>query len=79
MKLYPDELIGKEITVVEAKNPANLGLHGKVIDETKSTLKIETQGQVRTLFKKDIVLKINNQLIKGVELQKRPEDRIKGR
>ena len=77
--IYPHELIGEEVTIVKAKNPSNQGLQGKVVNETKFTLQIDVKGLIKTVFKKDIVLKIKDQLLMGVELTKRPEDRIKGK
>ncbi|MBT4151278.1 ribonuclease P, partial [Candidatus Woesearchaeota archaeon] len=38
---YPHELIGEEIVVVDATNPSLKGIKGKIIDETKHTLKID--------------------------------------
>tara|TARA_Y100000310_G_scaffold278642_1_gene297201 strand:+ start:20707 stop:20946 length:240 start_codon:yes stop_codon:yes gene_type:complete len=79
MKIYPYELIGEKVTVVKAANPSNIGLQGKIINETKATIEIEVHGKIKTIFKKDVVLKIKDQLLSGVELNKRPEDRLKGK
>jgi ribonuclease P protein subunit POP4 len=77
--IYPHEIIGEEVIVVKATNASNIGLRGKIVDETKVTLKIDVNGQIKTLFKKDVVLQIKNKLLFGVELAKRPENRLKGK
>ena len=79
IKIYPYELIGKEIEVTEADNKFNCGLKGKIIDETKLTLKIEQKGKIKTLLKKNITFKLSQtgQVIAGKTLAKKPEERIK--
>lgn len=79
-KVYPYELIGQEIEIIDSTNKSNLALKGKVIDETKYTLKISHQGKEKTLMKNNITFKLkkNAQLIKGKTLTQRPEERIKG-
>jgi len=39
-KIYPYELIGQEIEITNSKNKSNIGLKGKIVDETKYTIKI---------------------------------------
>ncbi len=76
-KLYPHELIGEEVEVVSSNNQSQVGIKGKVIDETKSTLNIN--GKV--LLKNNITIKhlSSGEIIHGQEIAKRPEDRIKGK
>lgn len=80
-KVYPHELIGLEIKVEDSKNKSDLNLQGKIVDETKYTLKIIHQGKIKTLMKNNITFKLkkNNQTFQGKDLTKRPEERIKGR
>ncbi len=79
-KIFPHELIGKEIVVINATNPSLLDLGGKVVDETKNTLVIEYKGEQKTLMKSqvDIKVKETDKIIEGKELARRPEDRLKG-
>lgn len=77
-----EELIGVNIEVAKAKNKANLNLRGKIVDETKNTITVQTEDKKRKMLQKDqVVLKIelNNRmfLIDGALLKGRPEDRIK--
>jgi len=71
------ELIGKTITVIDAKNPTINGIKGKVVNETKNTLTIKTEKKEKTIPKNQIIIQINNQKIYGKMLSFKPEDRIK--
>jgi len=79
-KKYPYELIGQEIEIIEAKNKSNLHLEGKIVDETKYTIKIDHKGKIKTLLKKNISFKLKqtNKCIEGKNITQRPEERIKG-
>jgi len=78
--VYPHELIGELMEVVKTTNKANLTVKGKIVDETKSTLKIEQRGKIKILLKSSIVFKISRtgEVIEGKTIIKRPEDRVKG-
>ena len=78
-KIFPFELIGKEITIVDSTNKSHVGLTGKIVDETKNTIKIEQRGKIKTLLKNNIKFKIDRIVINGKSIMKRSEDRIKGR
>ena len=75
--LYPHELIGEEVEVISSSNESQIGIKGKVINETKSTLNIN--GKV--LLKNSITIKhlSSGEVSHGQEIAKRPEDRIKGK
>jgi ribonuclease P protein subunit POP4 len=79
--IYPGELVGQEIEIIEAKNTYNLSVKGKVVDETKTTLKVEQSGKFKTLLKNNITIKLikSGKIISGQEMAKRPEERLKGR
>lgn len=78
--VFPHELIGEDITVIAATNPSLVGVTGKVVDETKATLRVLQDGIIKTLLKNVIVLKLlrTGKIIDGKTLMKRPEDRLKG-
>ena len=80
-KIYPYEFIGQEIKIIASKNKDNLSIQGKIVDETKYTLKVLHQGKIKTLLKNNITfqLKKTNQNIDGKTITKRPEERIKGK
>ncbi len=71
------ELIGLTIKIVDSKNKANIGLEGKIIDETKNLLIIKSKGKIRKIIKKDVVIEINKKKIRGEQLIGRPEERLK--
>ena len=74
---YAEEIIGKTIKVIKSTNKDNEGLEGKVVDETKNTILVKTKKGEKRLMKNTITIMINNQKIKGKQLLKRPEERIK--
>ncbi|MEM4336730.1 MAG: ribonuclease P protein subunit [Candidatus Woesearchaeota archaeon] len=53
-KIY-GKLIGKEIIIKEAKNKTLIGAEGKVIDETKNTIKILKDKKEKTIIKNQIL------------------------
>lgn len=79
IKIYPHELIGKEMEVIKARNKFNIGIKGKIVDETKSTLKVEQGGKIKTLLKKNVMFRLcrTGQVIDGKTIAKKSEERIK--
>ncbi len=78
---FPHELIGETIEVVSSKNKSNLGIKGKVIDETKETITVaQENGKEAVLMKQIITFKLmkSGKIIFGDLIAKRPEDRLKG-
>lgn len=80
MKHTQRELIGEIVEVTASANPSNVGMRGRIIDETKSTLRIAQDGIVKTLLKALITLKLlrTGEAVKGKDFLRRPEERIKG-
>jgi ribonuclease P protein subunit POP4 len=76
------ELVGLPIRVSRATNPTIEGLHGKVVDETRNTLKITTFQRTLTI-PKDVAtfrFKLPDGAIVEVDgrrLVARPENRLK--
>jgi len=75
------ELIGLKMEVIEAKNKNLVGIKGTIIDETKYTLVVKDEGNVKTLMKDQVTLKIYSDdheiKVNGELLVGRPEDRLK--
>ena len=77
------ELIGLHVKVVDSRDPSNVGVGGRVIDETRNTLIIEKEdGSTKTLVKENCVFSFEYEPGKRVKvdgnlLVARPEDRIK--
>lgn len=80
-ELERHELIGLICEVVDAENKNLIGIKGKIIDETRNTLQIQTSKEKKVIIKNQVTLKvtINNKTIQinGEKLVKRPEERIK--
>lgn len=76
------ELIGLHAKVVHAKNPANINISGKIVDETYKSLVIETHKGKKRMLKGQITLQLvlpdkNKVEVDGGLLAIRPWDRIK--
>jgi len=70
-------LIGSIIQIEEAKNKALKGINGKIIDETKNTITIQTTKGTKKIIKDQTTIRINNKTIDGKKLIGRTESRIK--
>jgi ribonuclease P protein subunit POP4 len=79
--LLKHELIGLEVEVVESKNKSLVGLRGKVVDETRNMLTIETKKGDKKVIKSEctFVFHLPNALVEvdGSLLVGSPEKRIK--
>jgi len=52
------ELIGSVIEVIKSRNPALIGIKGKVIDETKNMIVIEDKNErVKKLIRSQVQIK----------------------
>lgn len=75
------ELIGLPVEVVDSTNPSLKGIAGKVIDETKHFLMIESQHGRKRVQKKacTFLFRENGKelTIKGADIEVSPEERIK--
>ena len=74
------ELIGLDTEVIESNNLQLVGLNGRVINETKSMITINTKKGKKMIPKLTSNLKFfvkgENILIKGSSIVKRPFERI---
>jgi len=75
------ELIGLNAVVVQSSNLSQEGLKGRIVDETKSSVVLETINGRKRVLKKNVVFELNVEgkivMIKGKLLEGRPEERIK--
>ena len=74
------ELIGLETLITESTNSQVVGLHGKIIDETKSMFVIETSTGVKHMSKMDSMWKFNlngiTSIVVGKSIAKRSYERM---
>ena len=75
------ELIGLSCRVVGGSDPSRIGLAGKIVDETRNTLDVESKGGVAVLPKKEVSLEVDvggeTVVLAGSVLVGRPEERVK--
>ncbi len=76
-----DEWIGLEVEVVESPNPCEIGIKGRVVDETMKTFRIETDRGIKVVEKRGRVFRVKYKKwllrVRGDLLAFRPEERIK--
>ena len=77
------EFIGLHTEITQSSNPEIIGLNGRIIDETKSMFRINTENGTKSIAKSKNSWKfsIENQdiVIDGSKIAKRPFDRIGGK
>jgi ribonuclease P protein subunit POP4 len=76
------ELIGLNVEIIDSKNKSLIGIKGKIVDETKNMIFIETQDkEIKKIIKNQVkfLLQYQNKKyeINGEILTSRPEERIK--
>ena len=78
--LASHEFIGLDTEITESSNPQIIGLNGRIIDETKSMFRINTEKGTKFIAKNHNSWKFTIQnkeiTIKGCKIEKRPFDRI---
>lgn len=81
--LFQHELIGLNVEIIKSSHRGLVGIKGKVIDETRNTILVETNDRKESVIPKNMVIfhfqtpegqKVE---IDGKILVSRPEDRIK--
>ncbi len=75
------ELIGLDVEIVASTHQGYIGIRGRVVDETKSMLVIESDGADKKVPKAACVFEFvdggTRERIEGAEIEFRPEDRVK--
>ena len=76
-----EEMIGEVIEVTSSGNKTLIGLRGRVIDESKNTIILDTKKGKKTLLKDQVIFIVEKKgkklKIDGKKICFRPEDRIK--
>ncbi len=77
--IYPQELIGKHAEIIVSRNESLLGKRGKIVGETKSTLRLDMGGKICMVLKNTVTIRLSTgEVLEGHKLVARPEERIKG-
>ncbi len=76
------ELIGLKAKVIGSSNQLNVGISGKIVDETTHTLLVEQDSKDKRIFKKSTKLVFdlpnkNKVEVDGTLLEGKPWDRVK--
>ncbi|RSN76228.1 MAG: ribonuclease P protein subunit [Thermoproteota archaeon] len=75
------EIIGLEVEVVFSPNPYEIGMRGRVVDETMNLLILDTRRGRKKVEKRDRVfrMKLDDGVfdVYGTKLIGRPEERVK--
>jgi ribonuclease P protein subunit POP4 len=72
------EFIGAKIKIIDATNKSLVGIEGSIVDETKNSFRIKnSNNEEKIVLKKGAEFMIGTAIIKGDEIIKRPEERIK--
>ncbi len=70
------EFIGLTVRVIQSRDPSLLGVEGRIIDETKNMLVVESQGKIKKIAKDIAVFDIAGHMVEGRKIKYRPEERI---
>jgi len=74
------EFIGLHTEITQSTNPQVIGLNGRIMDETKSMFKINTENGMKSITKSTNSWKFSVQnkdvIVEGSKITKRPFDRI---
>ena len=81
--LLVHELIGLGATIMKSKNEETNGISGKVVDETKSMLLLNTINGIKKFPKENTEWKFSfgrsESIVDGNLLTKRPQERLGGK
>ncbi len=80
--LVRHELVGLPVKIVKSTNPVNVGIEGKVVDESRNTITVETSKGSKNFVKDQCTFSFrlpsgDRVIVDGRVLIARPEDRIK--
>jgi ribonuclease P protein subunit POP4 len=74
------EFIGLNTEIIQSSNPQIIGLNGRIVDETKSMFRINTENGTKSIAKSKNSWKFSigdkDVIIDGSKIVKRPFDRL---
>ena len=71
------EFIGLQTRIISSTDKNIENIKGKIIDETKNMLIIQTKNGVKKIPKRIAKFEINDAIVEGRKIGYRPEDRIR--
>lgn len=80
--LLQNEFIGLRAEIIESTDPSLKGKKGVIVNETRNTLTLEEDRELKVLPKREVTLSVSlpegeKVKVEGRKLVARPEDRIK--
>jgi ribonuclease P protein subunit POP4 len=72
-----NEFIGEDVTVSEHSDPSICGISGKIVDETRETISIFSDGKIKMVSKRSGKFMFKNGELIGNKIAYRSQDRIK--
>lgn len=77
------ELIGMNTEISDSSNPQLIGLNGRIVDETKSMILVNTKKGIKSIAKSNsdwkFTIDSKDVIIKGSTIVKRSFDRLGGK
>ena len=77
MKMVQREFIGRCVTVAEHSDPSLRDLAGTVVDETRETLLLESDGGRKRVAKRGGSFDFDGEIVAGDRIAFRPQDRTR--
>lgn len=78
--MFRDEVIGRNVRVIDSSNPTLEGLSGQVLDDTRSTLLIRVGNRHKRVLKSQCTFSVclsgHDRIIAGAELMGAPYERV---
>ena len=71
------ELMGEQVTVSQHSDPSIQGISGKIIDETRETITIFSDGKAKMVSKRPGKFMFKDGELNGNKIAYRSQDRIK--
>jgi len=75
--IMKEEFIGMKVRIEKCTDPSLQGMEGRIIDETKNMMVIESRKGIKRVAKKIATFNIGGFIIDGRKISYRPEDRIR--
>ncbi len=70
--------LARDLSIINSNDPTLVGIQGKILEETRNTIIVQTQNGEKT-FAKDVIhftLDSEKEVIDGATVTQRPENRI---
>lgn len=77
MSILQDEWIGKTVEVAKSTNKSLEGIRGKIVNETKHLIEIQTPKGLKRVPKKGTLIAFGKEIVDLAKAEVSPEERIK--